>query len=62
MLVLSRKSGEAIQIADDISITVSRVQGGRVRLLIDAPQVVRVIRKEIAVDSSLCDEDLATPS
>lgn len=61
MLVLSRKSGETIQIADNISITVSHVRGGRVRLSIDAPQVVRVIRKELMSDTSHCDEDLATP-
>jgi len=60
MLVLSRKSGEAIQIADNISITISRVSGGRVRLLIDAPQAVRVIRKELISDASHCDEDLPT--
>lgn len=61
MLVLSRKAGETIQIADNISITVSHVRGGRVRLSIDAPQSVRVIRKELVADSSYCDEDLATP-
>ena len=48
MLVLSRKAGESIQIADDITLTVSRVQGGRVRLSIDAPRNVRILRKEVA--------------
>jgi len=62
MLVLSRKSGESIQIADNISITVSHVRGGRVRLSIDAPQTIRVVRKELVPDSSQCDEDLPTPS
>lgn len=58
MLVLSRKMGESIQIADNISITISRVCGGRVRLSIDAPQSVRVVRKELLLaDSGHCDED-----
>ncbi len=50
MLVLSRKKGESIQIAENISITVSDVRGGRVRLSIDAPRSVRIVRSEIAFD------------
>lgn len=50
MLVLSRKKGESIQIAENISITVSDVRGGRVRLSIDAPRSVRIVRGEIAFD------------
>ncbi len=51
MLVLSRKKGESIQIAENISITVCEVRGGRVRLSIDAPRSVRVLRGEIVVES-----------
>lgn len=47
MLVLTRKSGESIQIAGNIRITVSEVTGGRVRFAIDAPDHVRVMRKEV---------------
>lgn len=47
MLVLSRKIGESIQIAGDIRVTVTEVRGGRVRLSIDAPDSIRVMRKEI---------------
>ena len=47
MLVLSRKAGESIQIDDNIFVTVSEVKGGRVRLSIEAPKSVRIIRKEI---------------
>ncbi len=48
MLVLSRKTGESIQIAGGIRVTVTEVRGGRVRLSIEAPDSVRVLRKEIA--------------
>ena len=48
MLVLSRKTGESIQIAGGIRVTVTEVRGGRVRLSIEAPDSVRVMRKEIA--------------
>ncbi len=58
MLVLSRKSGETVQIADNISITVSRVRSDRVRLSIEAPKSVRVVRKELAApDAVLCREN-----
>lgn len=47
MLILSRNIGEAILIGNDISVTVSNVQGGQVRLAIDAPKSVAVDRSEI---------------
>ena len=47
MLVLSRKRGESIQIDDNIFVTVAEVKGGRVRLSIDAPRSVRIVRKEV---------------
>lgn len=47
MLVLSRKTGEACIIGDNISITVLRVVGNQVRLGINAPTEVRVFREEI---------------
>ena len=53
MLVLSRRKGEAIQIADDIFVTVSEVKGGRVRLSIDAPKSVRILRQEILTEAGL---------
>ena len=47
MLVLSRKTGQSIQIDDDIFVTVSQVRGGRVRLSIEAPDTVRIVRSEV---------------
>ena len=47
MLVLSRKQGESIQIDDNIFVTVTQVRGGRVRLSIDAPKSVRIVRQEV---------------
>ena len=46
MLVLRRKVGERIIIADSIEITVLHVRGGRVRLGFTAPHDVRVYREE----------------
>jgi carbon storage regulator len=47
MLVLSRKLGESIVIDDDIRITISAVQGGRVKVCIDAPRERRIVRGEV---------------
>lgn len=47
MLVLSRKIGERILIGDDIAITVVRITGGGVRLGIEAPNELPVIREEL---------------
>ncbi|WP_425398076.1 carbon storage regulator [Aeoliella sp.] len=50
MLVLTRKSDEQIRIGDDIVITVLRTKGKAVRLGIQAPSDMRVLRGEIAFD------------
>ena len=44
MLVLSRKVGESIKLADDIEITVLAVDNSRVRLGIRAPRHIDVRR------------------
>jgi carbon storage regulator len=48
MLVLSRKPGERIMIGSDITITVLAVKGSSVRIGIEAPDDVRVLRSELA--------------
>ena len=52
MLVLSRKVGERIWIGDKISVTVVRITGGGVRLGIDAPSELPVIREELKTKMS----------
>jgi carbon storage regulator len=47
MLVLTRKLLEKLYIGDDICVTVVRLEGGQVRLGIDAPREVPVIRAEL---------------
>ena len=46
MLVLTRKLGEEIRIGDDIVLKVTAMQGGRVRLGIEAPKHHRIVRPE----------------
>ncbi len=47
MLVLSRKRGEKLLIGD-VAVTVLEVQGNRVRVGIEAPAEVVVLRAELA--------------
>ncbi|SIO61215.1 carbon storage regulator, CsrA [Singulisphaera sp. GP187] len=47
MLVLSRKRMEQIVIGSDIRITVVKLEGGQVRLGIEAPSEVMVLREEL---------------
>lgn len=47
MLVLNRKVGEKICIDGQIVVTVSRIQGRRVSLTIQAPKDVHVVRGEL---------------
>ena len=47
MLILSRRPGESITIGDDVVITVVSVNGNQIRLGINAPREVRVLRDEI---------------
>jgi carbon storage regulator CsrA len=51
MLVLTRKYQEKIRIGNNITITVLRTKGKAVRLGIEAPADVPVIRGELAFDS-----------
>jgi carbon storage regulator len=48
MLVLTRKPGEKAVIGGGITVTVLDVIGGRIRLGIDAPDDVRILRGELA--------------
>jgi carbon storage regulator len=50
MLVLSRKVGERILIGDHVTVTVVRITGGGVRLGIEAPAEMAVIREELQTD------------
>ena len=48
MLVLSRKPNEAVCVGQNITITVLGVRGGTIKLGIDAPPNVRILRGELS--------------
>jgi carbon storage regulator len=47
MLVLSRKESERIRLGDSIVLTIVRVSGDKVRLGIEAPPDILVLRDEL---------------
>lgn len=47
MLILSRKKNEQVVIADNIIVTVLEIDGDKIKLGIDAPEDVKVFRKEL---------------
>lgn len=47
MLVLSRKTHERIKIGDDVWVSVEQIQGRQVKIGIEAPKEVVVLREEV---------------
>lgn len=47
MLVLTRKLGEKIRVGHDIIISIVEIQGGQVRVGVEAPKHVSILREEI---------------
>lgn len=47
MLIITRKKGESLMIGDDIEITVSKLEDGSVKLGIQAPRDITILRKEL---------------
>lgn len=47
MLILTRRSNERIFIGDDIVLSILAIEGNRVKLGIDAPKDVPILREEI---------------
>ena len=58
MLVLTRKLMEKLYIGDDVCVTVVRLEGGQVRLGIEAPREISVVRAEL-IDSRTADAEPA---
>ncbi len=46
-LILTRKPGESFHIGDDIVVKITEIYGRNVRLAIEAPRKIRVLREEL---------------
>jgi carbon storage regulator len=47
MLILTRKADEHIRIGSDITISVFEIEGNRVKIGVDAPRGVKILRSEL---------------
>ena len=47
MLILTRKKDEAIRLGEDIRIVLVQIKGGQVRIGIECPSTIRVLREEL---------------
>ena len=61
MLIISRKKNEGIIINGDIVVTVADVQGDKVRIGIDAPETIKIMRKEL-LDTERANKEAAQVS
>ncbi|MBI3618712.1 carbon storage regulator [Candidatus Peregrinibacteria bacterium] len=61
MLVLTRKRGEKIRIGEDIILTVVEIDRGKIRLGIEAPRKVLVLRQELLPPQGGKENPVAAP-
>lgn len=47
MLVLNRKPGESIILGDNIEIRILDIQDGKIKIGIEAPREINILRKEV---------------
>ena len=47
MLIITRRKGESLMIGDDIEITISKIEDGSVKIGINAPRSITILRKEL---------------
>ena len=47
MLILSRRESECIHLGDDIIVTIVRLNGDKVRIGVQAPSHIRILRNEL---------------
>ena len=52
MLILTRKIGESIWINDEIEIIISEVKGDQVKIGINAPLTIEILRGELRTEVS----------
>jgi len=50
MLVVGRKKGESILIGENVEITIIKIENGSVKIAINAPKEISILRKELYTD------------
>ncbi|MEG0307379.1 MAG: carbon storage regulator CsrA [Clostridium sp.] len=60
MLVVTRKQGQSIRIGDDIEITIAKLDDGSVKIAIDAPREIKILRSELYKEVGEANKEAAT--
>ena len=47
MLIITRKTGEAFYVGENVCVTVEDIKGDKIKISIDAPKDVPILRKEL---------------
>jgi carbon storage regulator len=50
MLVIGRRKGESLLIGEDVEITIIKIENGTVKIAINAPKEINILRKELYID------------
>jgi carbon storage regulator len=56
VLVLTRKVGERVLIGDQVAVTIVKIGHGGVRLGVDAPPELAIVREELAIELEHADQ------
>ena len=59
MLVLSRKVGQTIWIGEDVELVITEISGEQVKVAINAPRSIEIIRGELRQDVSTSNTEAA---
>ena len=62
MLIISRKINEGVIINENIELTIIDIQGDKVRIGMDAPSSVKIVRKELLETANINKEAASIPS
>lgn len=62
MLILQRKAGQAVHIGDDVVVSVVSIDSSRVRLSIEAPNHISILRSELVEAKQTNRESIAEPA
>ncbi|MFN7733452.1 MAG: carbon storage regulator [Pirellula sp.] len=52
MLILSRRESERVYLGEDIVLTIVRVNGDKVRIGVEAPPNIKILRTELELEAS----------